>query len=46
MGKYGCTTLGQACAYEKEEIKHALNGEILLGWDEKMNSVRPPKKQE
>ena len=34
IGKYGCTTFGQACAYEKEEIRHALNGEILLGWDE------------
>ncbi len=35
MGKYGNgISFGQACAYEKEEIKHALKGEILLGWDE------------
>lgn len=34
MGKYSCTTFGRACSYEKDEIKHALNGEVLAAWDE------------
>lgn len=35
MGKYGSEmTFGEACSHEKEEIKHALNGEILASWDE------------
>ena len=34
MSKYGsCITFGRAFNYEKEEIKHALNGEILTDWD-------------
>jgi hypothetical protein len=35
MSKYGsCITFGRACSYEKDEIKHALNGEVLVAWDE------------
>ena len=34
MGKYHCTTFGRACSWEKDAIKHALNGEVLAGWDE------------
>lgn len=38
MSKYGsCITFGRAFNYEKEEIKHALNGEILTDWDEEGN---------
>lgn len=33
MGKYHCMNFGEACMHEKEEIKHALNGEILANWD-------------
>ena len=34
MGKYSGINFGTACMHEKEEIKHALNGEVLAGWDE------------
>lgn len=34
MGKYSGMNFGTACMHEKEEIKHALNGEVLVGWDE------------
>lgn len=34
MGKYGNIKFGTACMHEKEEIRHALNGEILETWDE------------
>ena len=35
MGKYGSgITFAKACLYEKEEIKHALNHEIITGYDE------------
>ena len=38
MSKYGsCITFGRAFNYEKEEMKHALNGEILTDWDEEGN---------
>lgn len=31
MGKYSGISFGTACMHEKEEIKHALNGEVLAG---------------
>ena len=34
MGKYGNIKFGTACMHEKEEIRHALNGEVLEAWDE------------
>lgn len=35
MGKYSSgMTFGDICNHEKEEIKHALNDEILASWNE------------
>lgn len=34
MGKYGSIKFGTACMHEKEEIRHALNGEVLESCDE------------
>ena len=35
MSKYGNgITFGEACMHEKEEIRHALNGEVLESWDD------------
>lgn len=47
MGKYGSgITFGTACSYEKEEIKHALNGEVLDSWDEEGRHWRKATKEE
>ncbi len=35
MSEYGSgLTLGQCCNYDKERIKHALKGELMIGEDE------------
>lgn len=46
MGKYSFTTFGRAFNYEKDEIKHALNGEILVAWDEEGRHWEKASKEE
>lgn len=43
MSKYGNIKFGTACMHEKEEIRHALNGEVLEAWGDGTNDVRAGK---
>lgn len=47
MSEYGSgLTLGQCCNYDKERIKHAFKGELMIGEDENGFVYEPASREE